>query len=349
MSDGRRDGSAPGDAGRRSAATPDAAPVHVVVVSYRTPELLDRCLRSLEQERAAGRVAVTVVDNAPGDGSAELVRDRHPHVTLLEPGVNLGFGPAVNLGARAGAAPDAPWVVPANADVAVTTGAVDALLRAADADPGAGILAPRLVGPDGRVQHTVHPFPTAPFTVAFNAGIVERSARLRARYVLEGSWDPDRPRRVPWAHGALLLVRRATWDAIGGFDEHRWMYAEDLDLSWRAARAGWATRYVPGATVLHEIGAATGAAWGDGRTRRTMAATYRWSHDRRGRATTAVIVAANVIGAGARWIAGAPPGRAVHRGWLDAHLGAARDVRRDATASAGPPAAASSRGAGRRR
>ncbi|MGE4426189.1 MAG: glycosyltransferase family 2 protein [Solirubrobacteraceae bacterium] len=302
------------------------APVHVVVVSYRTPELLVRCLASLEPERASGRVAVTVVDNAPGDGSAELVRDRHPHVTLLQPGANLGFGPAVNLGARTGAAPDAAWVVPANADVAVTPGAIDALLRAAAADPEAGLLAPRLVGPDGHVQHTVHPFPTVPFTAAFNAGIVARSRRLRTRFVLEGSWDPDRPRRVPWAHGALLLVRRATWDAIGGFDEHRWMYAEDLDLSWRAARAGWATRYVPDATVLHEIGASTVAAWGDGRTRRTMAATYRWSLDRRGPASTAAIIAANVLGAGGRWLTGAPPGRAFHRGWLEAHVGAARDV-----------------------
>ncbi|HEV2754017.1 MAG TPA: glycosyltransferase family 2 protein, partial [Solirubrobacteraceae bacterium] len=68
---------------------------------------------------------------------------------------------------------------------------------------------------------------------------------------------------MPWAHGALLLVRRAAWEQVGGFDDAMWFYAEDLDLCWRLNRAGWATRYVPAARVHHDHGAAARAAWGE--------------------------------------------------------------------------------------
>lgn len=304
---------------------PVTAPVHVVVVSYRTPQLLDRCLASLRPEVDAGRATVAVVDNAPGDGSAEIVRDRHGWATLIDPGANLGFGPAVNLGARGS---DAAWIAPANADIAFEPGALEALLRAGERDPGAGILAPRLVMPDGATQHSVHPFPSVRFTAAFNAGAVDRSPRLRRQHVLEGAWDADRGRRVPWAHGALLLVRAEAWRAIGGFDEAMWMYAEDLDVCWRANRAGWATRYVPDAHVRHEVSAATAAAWGDARQRRAMASTYRWLARRRSPVAAATVAGLNVAGSLARVALGAAPGRGFHRTWLATNAGAARDALR---------------------
>jgi len=302
--------------------TAGAAPFHVVVVSYRTPRLLDRCLESLRPEIAAGRATVAVVDNAPGDGSAALVRERHPAVELFEPGTNLGFGAAVDLGAHGS---DAAWICPANADVALRPGALDALLRAGAEDPDAGILAPRLLAPDGSTQHSVHPFPDLRFTAAFNAGLVQRSARRRRLHVLEGSWDPDVPRRVPWAHGAFLAIRRDAWDAIGGFDPSMWMYAEDLDVCWRAAQIGRPTRYVPDAHVDHEIAAATGTAFGDDRARRFMAATYRWQAARRSPAVAVAVAALNVAGAAARAVVGAAPGRAAHRAWTRDHLLGARD------------------------
>lgn len=298
------------------------APFHVVVVSFRTPRLLNRCLRSLAPEIAAGRATVAVVDNAPGDGSAELVRRDHPAVGLVEPGANLGFGAAVDLGARGSSA---AWICAANADVAVRPGALTALLRAGEEDPGAGVLAPRLLAPDGTTQHSVHPFPGLRFTAAFNAGVVQARPALRRRFVLEGSWDADEARRVPWAHGAFLAVRRGAWDAIGGFDPAMWMYAEDLDLCWRASRAGHPTRYVPDALVDHEIAAATGVAFGDDRARRFMAATYRWQAARRSPALAAAVAALNVSGAAGRAALGAAPGRAAHRAWTRDHLLGARD------------------------
>ncbi|HVL96055.1 MAG TPA: glycosyltransferase [Solirubrobacteraceae bacterium] len=316
-----------------SSTTPSASPpVLVAVVSWNTRDLLDACLASLRPEADAGRARVIVVDNASSDGSAALAAERHPWAELVALEENVGFGRAVNLAAAR--APAAAFVAPANADVALEPGALEALLAAARADPGAGVLAPRLVLDDGSTQHSLYPFPTLPFTLAFNLGVPRLSRRLADRWCLEGAWDPGRPRRAPWAIGAFLLVRRAAWDAVGGFDERQWMYAEDLDLGWRLRRAGWATRYVPGARVRHSGGAATSQAFGDRRAAQWQRATYAWMLRRRGAARTRAVALVNVAGAAARGaLARDPHRRASFRAWARLHregLRPAADLERHA-------------------
>jgi GT2 family glycosyltransferase len=223
-----------------------------------------------------------------------MVAQEFPSVRLVASERNLGFGPAVNLVASQ---TTAPWIAPANADVELRPSALRALLDAGERNPRAGILAPRLELPSGETQHSVYAFPTIPFTARFNLGF---HRRVGDRLCLEGFWDPTRERDVDWAIGAFLLVRRAAWDAAGGFDQGQWMYAEDLDLGWRAARAGWSTRYVPSARVLHHASAATTQAWGDERTLRWLRSTYAWMLRRRGLIRTRITAAINVAGAYAR-------------------------------------------------
>ena len=255
-----------------------SAPVTVAVVSWNTRELLRGCLRSLTPEIDAGRAAVWVVDNGSTDGSRELVREEFPAITLLEPDQNLGFGPAVNLVAGC---TDSEWIAPSNGDVALELGALERLLAVGRADPRVGCVAPRLVLPDGSTQHSVYRFPRPLVALATHVPL-PRSAG--DRFCLLGSWDPERAREVDWAVGAFLLIRREAWDAAGGFDDSQWMFAEDLDLGWRLARAGWTRRYEPAAVVKHFESAATVEAFGAERTARTMEATYAWLRRRRGRA-----------------------------------------------------------------
>jgi N-acetylglucosaminyl-diphospho-decaprenol L-rhamnosyltransferase len=309
---------------RENAPRPEIA---VVVVSWNTRPLLEGCLRSLEAGARGGRLDVCVVDNASEDGSADLVRERFPWATLVASPSNLGFGAAVNLAAER---TDARWLAIANADVAVAPGALDALLAAAAADPGAGALAPRLVLPDGRTQHSVYAFPSVRSTLALALGLDRLVPRLGDRLLLVGAWDPDRPRRVPWAIGAFLLLRRDAWAAAGGFDPGQWMYAEDLELGWRLRRAGFATRYVPDARVEHRSAAATTRAWGDERTARWMWSTYAWTLRRRGRLRTRAIATISIAGALVRYVALSPLAvlaphpwrarRAVWAAWARLHL-----------------------------
>jgi N-acetylglucosaminyl-diphospho-decaprenol L-rhamnosyltransferase len=308
-----------------SAGDSPAQRVTIAVVSWNTREPLISCLHSLWPDVESGRAEVVVVDNGSTDGSPDAVREHAPWATLLEPGVNLGFGPAVNLAATR---TDGQWLACANADVALDPGALEAMLAAA-AESSVGCVAPRLVLPDGSVQHSVYPLPTVPFTLAFNLGLHRLSRTLADELCLEGYWDPDRRRAVPWAIGAFLLFRRAAFDAAGGFDERQWLYAEDLDLGWRLHDARWITRYEPAAVVRHRAGAATTQAFGDGRVARFTRETYAVILRRRGRPRTWVTVALNIGGAATRvaWVAPLaavlPRWRAPlrrNRMWLHAHF-----------------------------
>jgi N-acetylglucosaminyl-diphospho-decaprenol L-rhamnosyltransferase len=302
------------------------------IVSWNTRELLLRCLRSLEPEHREGRARVWVVDNGSSDGSAEAARAAAPWATVLEPGANLGFGRAVNLVAQQGRS---PWLLATNADVALGTGALEALL-AAGGDNRVGCVAPRLELPDGATQHSVHPLPTVPFTLAFNLGLCRLSRHLGDRLCLEGLWDPERRRAVPWAIGACLLIRRAAFDEVGGFDEQQWMYAEDLDFGWRLREHGWTTYYEPAARVLHESGAAAAQMFGEDQRADFMAATYAVLRRRRGRARAWATAALNLGGAAARLAWKAPAALIAQRwlgpkedsrAWLAAHRSASRTLR----------------------
>ncbi len=269
-------------------------PVTVAVVSWNTRELLRGCLHSLEPEIELGRAQVWVVDNGSTDGSRELVRDEFSGVTLVEPDENLGFGPAVNLVAER---TDSEWIAPANADIALEDGALARLLEVGRADPRCGCIAPRLVLPDGSTQHSVYRFPSPLLALATHLPL---PSRLADELCLLGSWDPERAREVDWPVGAFLIVRRQAWNEIGGFDQSQWMFAEDLDLGWRLAEAGWRRLYEPAARVRHHESAATGEAFGAERTARTMEATYAWLARRRGRAICRLTALVGVVGMAAQ-------------------------------------------------
>lgn len=275
-----------------------SAEVAIAVVSWNTRSLLEGCLRSLESESETGRAEVWVVDNRSSDGSAELVRERFPWVNLIASEANIGFGPAVN---RVAERTRTPWIAAANADVELEPRALAELLAAGRRHPRAGALAPCLVLPDGSTQHSVHPFPTIPFTLAFNLGLPAVSRGLGDRLCLEGAWDSARERDVPWAIGAFLLLRRTAWNEAGGFSEAQWMYAEDLDLGWRLSRHGWRTTYVPAAVVRHHSAAATSQAWGSDLEARWMWSTYAWMLRRRGLIRTRAVAILNLGGAAARY------------------------------------------------
>ncbi len=271
--------------------------VAIAVVSFNTRELLEGCLNSIAAEVERGQAQVWVVDNGSSDGSAELVRERFGWAELIEPEANLGYGAAINLVAGR---TEAPWIVAANADVAVEPGALEALLAAGRAHPEAGSFAPLLLRGDGSPQHSVHAFPSPSLSLVHVLGLARVWPGLGERLCLDRHWDAAREREVEWAHGAFLLLRRDAFEAAGGFDPGQWMYAEDLDLAWRLRAHGAATRYVPAARVTHAVGAATGPAFAGRRADLQMAAAYDWLVRRRGRAVARLHAAINVLGGGAR-------------------------------------------------
>jgi GT2 family glycosyltransferase len=251
--------------------------------------------------REENSIRVVVVDNASEDGSADLVETNFPWATLVRSGTNLGYGSAVNLGLEGA---ETPWVAAANADVEVESGALTELLSAGTKYDCAAILAPRLVLPSGRTQESVYSFPRLSASLVAGVGITRLSPRIERWARPRGTPGRDQPSQIDWAMGAFLLIRRSAYDAVGGFDARQWMYAEDLDLCWRARVEGWQTIYVPLARVKHVGGAAATAAFGAStNTPEVLGAYYSWLLRRRGLLPMSLFAAINLVGAFLRiWI-----------------------------------------------
>jgi GT2 family glycosyltransferase len=239
--------------------------LRVVIVNYRTPALVTDCLRSLAGEMPAGADwRVVVVENASGDGSAEVIGgairregwDAWAELLLAER--NLGFAGGNNVALRPIlAAPQPPdYVLLLNPDTVVRSGAVAALIDFLEAHPQAGIAGSRLEDPDGTPQRSAFRFPTvwSELESGVRLGLVSRL--LRRWVVAPPVRDDAHP--TDWMAGASMLVRRAVFDAIGLMDEGYFLYFEETDFCLRARRAGWPGWYVPASHVVHLVGQSSG-------------------------------------------------------------------------------------------
>ena len=227
--------------------------IDVVIVSYRSRDLLGACLDALRAHPPSMPMSVVVVDNASGDGTAEMVAREFPEVDLVASPENLGFGRATNLGAGWG---QSPYLLALNPDTAVTDGALDKVLAVFDEHPEVGVVGPRLLRPDLSLDHAARrSFPTPLSALGHFTGIGRRTqsgrlAAYRAPEVESGQVDA--------VNGAFMLMRRSAFEGVGGFDEGYWMYMEDLDLSYRLGQEGWLSWYEPAATVMHVKGGTVG-------------------------------------------------------------------------------------------
>lgn len=255
----------------------------IVVVSYNTRELLRRCLLSVMENPhhlvvsdARGQVPgdrcqgphhpipspqpsspihtqVVVVDNASGDGSAEMVAADFPTAELVKAESNLGFARATNVGLiRSHGA----WLLLLNPDTEVVGDALVQMTEFLSSHPRAAAVGPALVYPDGKPQHAAFRFPTLWMTFLDLFPLHHRllDSALNGRY----RTPPDR-RPFPVDHplGAAIMIRREALEEVGLLDEAFFMYCEEVDWSIRARQLGWEIYQLPSARVVHHVGQST--------------------------------------------------------------------------------------------
>lgn len=232
-----------------------AAPkLSIVIPSWNTRELLRECLRTIQvAEKPA--TEVIVVDNGSADGSADMVAADFPNVRLFRNTENEGFAKGCNRGIREA---QGEYVLLHNADTEVYPDALRRMLDFLEESPEYGAAAPRLVNADGSTQGGCMAFPNL-WTPLFFGTPLERWApksRELERYFVR-DFDHERDCDIEQPPAACLLVRKAVLDEIGPFDEQLWLFFNDVDLSLRLARAGYKTRFVADARVMHHVGAST--------------------------------------------------------------------------------------------
>jgi len=257
-----------------------------VVVDFDAGEILVDCLRSL---RAEGLRRVVVVENGDPVAARTMLRQAGlGDVPLVVPGTNIGYGAGANRGIAATTAttadghavppgkgttgagtstsggangtstptpePASPYVLICNPDLLVHPGALSQLVEGLDAEPAWAIIGPRILDPRGLPYPSARSYPSMTDAVGHALlGVVRPENRFTRRY-RSPDGAGEAMAAAGWVSGACFLARRSAMEELGGFDESYFMFAEDMDLCWRAHQAGWGVGVQPAAVVTHAEG-----------------------------------------------------------------------------------------------
>lgn len=214
--------------------------ISAIIVNYRTPELTIACVRSLLAEERIQEIIV--VDNPapePGDNNDQLRRafERASTVKFIFLDTNRGFGGGNNAGAQIASG---EYLFFINSDATLEEGALEPLVKMMDEKPHVGLVAPPVYLPH---THTLQPDVCGTFPTPLK--IITRQTRSWST-----SESPD------WISGVSFIARREEFIRMGGFDEHMFMYFEDIELCHRYARFGFSVaRFSSGPGIVHLGGA----------------------------------------------------------------------------------------------
>ncbi|MFD4456540.1 glycosyltransferase family 2 protein [Nocardia sp. NPDC058480] len=238
-----------------AADSPAPAGLAVVTVTYSPGEHLEHFITTLA-DATSEKPQVILADNGSTDGVPELVAEANSHVTLLHTGGNIGYGGAINR-AVAEIDPSIEFVILANPDIRWGVDSIDKMLEAAKRWPRAGAFGPMVREPDGSIYPSARRVPGLADGAGHAVlGSVWPKNPWSVRYRQENEEISERV--VGWLSGSCLLVRRAAFDTIDGFDSRYFMYMEDVDFGDRMGKAGWHNVFVPDAEVTHAKGHAAG-------------------------------------------------------------------------------------------
>jgi GT2 family glycosyltransferase len=270
----------------------------VVIANWGTPDLTIRSARAVIDDGVPAE-RVVVVDNGSEDDSYARFQAELAECELVRLEENIGFAGASNVGARTLAGEAYLFV---NNDAFVEKPGSVAALLACLQDEAVGVVAPRVLNPDLTLQPTVVPT-SSPLVELVRASGLSRFVPNAAQPSWSTHWDHSEAREIQAVNGAVLLVRGRTWDELGGFDEQAYMYAEDLDLCWRAHEQGWKVWFTPDAEFVHLGNVASGRHWSNPE-RAEMIGRAEGAMIRRhmSRPSATVTVGLIAAGLGARWL-----------------------------------------------
>ncbi len=220
--------------------------VSIIIPHFNGIEILDACLRSLEQTTYPD-IEIILVDNASSDDSVKHVRQHFQQVRIIQNEKNLGFAGGSNRGLEQATG---DYLLVLNNDTTHDPGWIEPLVKALDDDPQAAAVQPKILS----AQH--------PECFDYAGGAGGMLDMLGFPFALgrifttleEDKGQYDDPREIFWASGTALLFRKSALDEVGMFDEDFFAHMEEIDLCWRLQNAGWKIVNAPDARILHHSG-----------------------------------------------------------------------------------------------
>jgi len=228
----------------------------VIIVNYRVKHFLELCLHSVQKALRGIDAEVIVVDNHSDDDSVAFLRPLFPAVTFIVNTDNVGFARANNLALQQARG---DYILFLNPDTILPEDIANRCLSFLQSTPGIGGLCPRMIDGSGRfLKESRRGFPS-PWVAAcklFGLTALFPHTRLFGTYYL-GHLPAGRSHPSPVLSGACLWISRAALTRVGPFDSDYFMYAEDIDLSYRLEQAGYVNYYFADATIVHFKGEST--------------------------------------------------------------------------------------------
>ncbi|GAB4495025.1 MAG: hypothetical protein OHK0052_01510 [Anaerolineales bacterium] len=221
----------------------------ICIVSLNARDYLRACIHSIETHPPASPREIIVVDNGSTDGTREMLAAEFPQIQVIRNDENLGYTRPNNQAMRIAKGD----ILLLNPDTLVHPGAFDTLLRFLEQHPQVGICGPKILNRDGTLQKPCRRGVSRPWAVfSYFSGLATLFPKnpLFTGYLLT-HLPEDEIAQVDGVSGACMLIRRAVYDQIGGFDERFFAYQEDADYCFQAQKAGWQVFYVPQAQVTH--------------------------------------------------------------------------------------------------
>ncbi len=222
----------------------------VIILNYNVRYFLEQCILSVERSLNHLDAEIIVVDNNSPDDSCEMIRAVFPHITLIANKDNVGFATANN---QAVAIAKGEYVCILNPDTAVTENCFTETIAYAERHPNMGALGTYLMDGTGLyLPESKRNLPTPTIALKKMMGKGNAKNGYYASHVSEKAAG-----EVAILVGAFMLLKRAVYEEVGGFDEDYFMYGEDIDFSYRIEKAGYKNMYLGDTTTLHYKGEST--------------------------------------------------------------------------------------------
>lgn len=243
----------------------------IIIVNWNVASLLENCIRSILSgpvtvvspgERkditlTRPTVEIIVVDSCSSDDSVLMLQE-FPKVITIPLGENVGFSKGCNIGFSLSRG---RYILLLNPDTEIIDKALRQLIEYMDDNSHVGFVGPHTFNSDGTTQPTRRNFPnfmTLVFSLNKNSGkLRERAPDYVANYYYMGGTCDREIMEVDWVQGSALLIRRETYESVGGLDEDFWMYLEEIDWCRRARTIGWLGIYMGEASIVHHQGKST--------------------------------------------------------------------------------------------
>lgn len=223
--------------------------ISIIIVSNNHKVYLEKCLSSIFKYSTPLNVEVLIVDNASGDDTSQYTRENFPAVVIIRRKQKRGYAANNNLAIKRSRG---QFILLLNSDTEVTSRALQHMFNFMKTHKEAGICGPQLRFPDGSLQLSCRAFPTWKSVIVRRTPLrlFLKNSSLNTNHLLIHI-NHRKTQTVDWLLGACLMIRRDVFKTVGFFDEHFFLYVEDIDFCFRTWQCGWQVYYVPEALVVH--------------------------------------------------------------------------------------------------